>query len=132
MRKLQTVLAKRNKLKNARQNTPVVAHQGKYSYESTLVLRLGDLEDLTEELLDKISNYGKSFGFGDEYESIVRLVEKFNNYQKAVLNSVHGGRDWKDFPCKNHQESQKINVGDGVFGKTWDEIEEMQGGKIKK
>lgn len=133
MSKLRTLSKKRATLRTARENTSVVVPNGKFSWESNLIMRVCELEKITDSMADKLSEIAQSYGFGEEYEKICGMLEKLNEYQGKALNSLATGRDWGDFPEIKIRQNKKENIiGDGVFCKTWDEIEKMQGGKLNR
>ncbi len=78
MSKLSNLEKTRLALKTKRQNTDVTCHKGRYSYESRLVAQLCEAESIATMALDKLTEIARLYGFGDEYEKICTILEKFN------------------------------------------------------
>ena len=118
-------------LVNKGQNTPVAAHCGQYSYESSLVMRICEAGDVMEDAAAMLENIASSYAFGDEYNKICEILERLNNYHEKRIEMLKTGKDWGTMPePKTKAEKKKMVENGGVFGKSWAEIEKMQGGKI--
>ena len=131
---IQSIQREREKLKQIRANTNVVVPKGKYSHESNLVMRGGELEAITEEMAALLDDYGRLMGQGEEFGKVVSVLNKLNDFHKKSIEFTATGNDWSVMALNKHKKVNKdtSGVGAGVFGKTWDEIEDMQGGKLTR
>lgn len=62
MSSISTLKKERARLKNELYNTPVVIKPTKYSYESNLVLKCGELRGIVEKLADFATDYAETMG----------------------------------------------------------------------
>ncbi len=133
MKRHQRLQKERQALITARENTPCVAHKGKYSYESTLVLKVCELTDIVEKAMTLLEVHADSMGFGGEYEKILSLMKEVNDFHTKSLHSLKTGEDFGAKEAKQYKErKEKKDYGDGVFGLSWEQIEQNQGGKISR
>jgi hypothetical protein len=91
-------------------------------------------EKITEKMAAILDGFANLISFGETYNEICAVFEELNQYQKKKIICASTGKDWEDCQPEIKQiktKTVKKNVGKGVFGRTWDEIEKMQGGKIK-
>ncbi len=123
----------RARLKELKANTPVVVPCGKYSYENSLVMRVCEAGDLLEDAARLLEERAESFGFGEEYNKICGVLGRLNNYHEKSLQMLKTGKDWGVMPEPRQKNKQKNLIkNSGVFGRSWDEIEKMQGGKLSR
>ncbi len=128
MKRHDTLSKERQALKSARETSPVTVHKGRYSWESTLIQRNGDLERITERMADCLENIARGYGFGEEYIKICAMLADLNTHYRKSARCVTEGIDWEDAETVRKVTRQKQETYNGlIFGRTQAEIAEMQG-----
>lgn len=118
-------------LKLKRASTPVSLPKGKYSYSSNLVMQLCAAHGLHEKMVSQLVSFADLMGCGEEYQKVINILKEYKVYLETSRRVVTTGCDWGEEKVTLRREKQiKPDVGTGVFGRTWKEIERMQGGKI--
>ena len=111
---------------------PVVVPCGKYSWESNLVMQLCDINSLAKRMVEVLVHSANLYGCGEEYNKIIKILEDYKAHLTQRYRVIKTGCDWEDRgEIKESLARVQQDIGNGVFGKTWAEIEEMQGGKIE-
>lgn len=123
---LRKILKKLSELKIKRQNCPVVLFNGEHSYESSLVMRVCELENVADDALDMLAKIAASYGFGEEHEKIVDLLSRYAQYNESALNMVSKGTDWGERGDSKEKKIKETYSGN-IFGLTQDEIASKQG-----
>lgn len=119
---------------NRRHDLVVVPHKGKYSFEDTLVMRIGELDSITTDAAELLTGYAELMGYGEEYQKVCQVLERLKTYHERSERCLNTGCDWEESlpTIKQNKPEEKPQIGTGVFGLTWKQIEAKQGGKIVK
>ena len=110
-------------------NVPYIfypVHKGKYSWESTLIAKNGELERIMERAAAQLESYAGMMGFGEEYCKVIAILADLNAYHMEAAKCASTGCDWLA-PEKIKPVLEKQSQYQGlIFGHSQNKIAEMQ------
>ena len=126
----------RVKLLSSKFDNIIVQHKGKYSWTDTLIMQNSELYQIAKRAAEILDDYAKisMSNYGDEYQKVCEVLKDLNSYLKESQRVTTTGVDWRAPEItkgrKTNTKTEQDYSNNGVFGRTWDQIEEMQGGKL--